>query len=259
MAGARAHLLRQHCEERGRRHSRSCALLPWCCRCLRCSRSSRHGTPYRIFPLARLRSSGRAQEDRSGGPLVEPDRGRGRPTPLPADRWSQCPPWRLAFGRQARTQPSKNPAGYCPDQGTGVACPIGLRVRAERATDEHDEPGGGHAHPASSATADRVAAAATTPRRGLRAIALSDRRISAARNDKAPRCRKTGSFGSEHTLGPAARRGTSVRTARRGQPCGTCAASEGAARLAETWSRVASCRPHVSAPRFPAARFPTAR
>ena len=25
---------------------------------------------------------------------------------------------------------AKNPNGYCPDQGTGVACPVGLGVRA---------------------------------------------------------------------------------------------------------------------------------
>ena len=25
---------------------------------------------------------------------------------------------------------SKNPAGYCPDHSTGVACPIGLGVRS---------------------------------------------------------------------------------------------------------------------------------
>ena len=25
---------------------------------------------------------------------------------------------------------SKNPNGYCPDHGTGVACPVGLGVRA---------------------------------------------------------------------------------------------------------------------------------
>lgn len=25
-----------------------------------------------------------------------------------------------------------NPAGYCPDHSTGVACPVGLGVRASR-------------------------------------------------------------------------------------------------------------------------------
>jgi hypothetical protein len=27
----------------------------------------------------------------------------------------------------------KNPYGYCPDHGTGVACPIGVGVRSEAA------------------------------------------------------------------------------------------------------------------------------
>ena len=29
---------------------------------------------------------------------------------------------------------SKNPNGYCPDHGTGVACPIGLGVAADQAS-----------------------------------------------------------------------------------------------------------------------------
>ena len=39
--------------------------------------------------------------------------------------------------------PAENPDGYCPDHGTGVACPIGPGVRAEGATGQHDEATGG--------------------------------------------------------------------------------------------------------------------
>ena len=28
------------------------------------------------------------------------------------------------------TSPQANPSGYCPDHGTGVACPVGLGVRS---------------------------------------------------------------------------------------------------------------------------------
>jgi peptide-methionine (S)-S-oxide reductase len=42
---------------------------------------------------------------------------------------------------------AKNPAGYCPDHGTGVSCPIGIGVSAASQPSGHQRPGPGPAGP----------------------------------------------------------------------------------------------------------------
>ena len=101
-------------------------MLVWRCRCLRCARSSRHGTPCRIFQVADADELALAQASRDTYQERLSAAGFGRIT----TEIALAGPFFFAEDYHQQYL-EKNPDGYCPDHGTGIACPVGVGLPAE--------------------------------------------------------------------------------------------------------------------------------